>query len=202
MVVNALVGAIQEGRAEAAIEGIRAMLAPRANVLRDGCHRSIAAEELVPGDIVLLESGDRTPADLRLMAARNLQVQEAILTGESVAIEKSAAHVDDDAALGDRRAMAYAGTFVTTGRGTGVVVATADATEIGKIGALVSQVQPLTTPLLRQRSRFGRVLTLAIAALAASTFAIGTLGRGLMPPRCSWRPSVSRWRPFPGVCRP
>ena len=178
VIINALIGFVQEGKAEQAMEAIRGMLSPRATVLRDGHFHSLSAEELVPGDIVQLAAGDRVPADLRLLRARDLRIEEAALTGESVAVEKGTDPVMAGAALGDRFSMAYSGTLVTAGQGLGVVVATGDDTEIGRISSLLAEVQTLTTPLLEQITRFGRTLTVAILAIAAVTFAIGTVGHG------------------------
>ena len=124
VVANALIGFIQEGKAEKAMDAIRHMLALRANVLRDGERHRIKGEALVPGDIVLLEAGDKVPADLRLLTAHGMSVQEAILTGESVPVEKHTGPVAGDAALGDRSCMAFSGTLVTTGQGKGIVVGT------------------------------------------------------------------------------
>ncbi|MDY0049847.1 MAG: HAD-IC family P-type ATPase, partial [Halothiobacillaceae bacterium] len=131
VVINALIGFIQEGKAEQALEAIRAMLSLRAMVLRDGQRREIDAQSLVVGDQVWLQSGDKVPADLRLIQVRNLSIQEAVLTGESVSVEKSITPVAQEAPLGDRRSMAYSGTLVSQGQGLGVVVATGDATQIG-----------------------------------------------------------------------
>lgn len=175
VVLNAIFGFIQEGKAEKAIEAIREMLAPNANVIRDGQSVVIPAKLLVKGDIVLIKSGDKVPADLRLLGSKNLQVQEAILTGESNAVEKNPEVVLPGAQLGERFNMAYSGTIVIYGRGTGVVVATGRATEIGKIGTLLKSVQTITTPLLKQMNAFGRWLTLAIVILAAFAFLIGVL---------------------------
>lgn len=167
VLANAVIGFLQEGKAEKAMTSIRQMLAPRANVLRDGERRSIAGETLVPGDIVLLEAGDRVPADIRLLAAHSLRVQEAVLTGESVPVEKHTNPVATDAALGDRSPMAYCGTLVAAGQGRGVVVATGLHTEIGRISTLLDTVQTLTTPLVKQMDGFGRWLTAVILAVAA-----------------------------------
>ena len=175
VVINAIVGFIQEGKAEQAMDAIRRMLSAEATVLRDGKREVIAAEELVPGDIVLLQSGDKVPADLRLLHVKNLRIEEATLTGESAAVEKNAAAVDAQAALGDRYCMAYSSTLVVYGQGAGVVVGTAGNTEIGRISAMLEEVEVLATPLLRQMEVFGRWLTIGIMALAAGTFLFGWL---------------------------
>ncbi|HRP85897.1 MAG TPA: cation-transporting P-type ATPase [Gammaproteobacteria bacterium] len=175
VVINSLIGFIQEGKAERALEAISAMLSPRAMVIREGHKHEIAAEQLVPGDVVVLQAGDLVPADLRLLKTRNLQIDEAILTGESVPVEKSTAPVARDAALGDRASMAWSGTLVTAGVGTGVVAATGGATEIGRISALLLRVQTLATPLTRQLERFGRLLSLVIGGVAAATMVVGVL---------------------------
>ncbi len=177
VVVNAIIGFVQEGKAEQALEAIREMLSESANVLRDGRRTMISAADIVPGDVVFLQSGDKVPADLRLVRSKSLQVQEAVLTGESVPVEKAISPVARDAPLGDRACMAYSGTLVTYGRGTGVAVATGDRTEIGRISDLLRRVQPLTTPLLRQMAIFGHWLTAAILVVAVCTFGFGTLIR-------------------------
>jgi magnesium-transporting ATPase (P-type) len=179
VVINAVIGFVQETRAEKALDAIREMLSPEAAVLRDGRRRQIPAEELVPGDLVLLEPGDRVPADLRLLRVKGLQIQEAVLTGESVPVTKGEAPVAADAALGDRASMAWAGTMVTGGTGRGLVVATGGRTELGRISAMIAEVETLTTPLMRELERFARWLTAAIIALAAASFAFGTLVRGM-----------------------
>jgi len=175
VVINAIIGFIQEGKAEKAMDAIRRMLSPEATVLREGRREVIAAEALVPGDIVLLQSGDKVPADLRLLSVKNLRIEEAALTGESTAVEKNNSAVDAQAVLADRYCMAYSSTLVVYGQCAGVVVATADNTEIGRISAMLEEVQSLTTPLLRQMAVFGRWLTVAILALAAITFLFGWL---------------------------
>ena len=181
VLINAVIGFIQEGKAESALDAIRAMLSPHAMVLRGGQRREIDAADLVPGDRVLLASGDRVPADLRLVAVKELRVDEAALTGESLASEKSTDTVSLDAPLGDREGMAYSGTLVVSGQATGIVVATGSATELGKINQMLSGIQSLTTPLLRQVDRFGRVLALAIVVISAATFVLGTWWRGHAP---------------------
>lgn len=173
VVANAVIGFIQEGKAEKAMDAIRHMLAPRANVLRDRERHSIEGEALVPGDIVLLEAGDKVPADLRLLIAHGMSVQEAILTGESVPVEKHTRPVAEDAPLGDRSCIAFSGTLVTTGQGKGIVVGTGSRTEIGRISGLLSEVETLTTPLVAQMSVFAKWLTILILLIAALILAYG-----------------------------
>jgi magnesium-transporting ATPase (P-type) len=181
VVVNALVGFVQEGRAEQALDAIQTMLAPNASVVRDGRRVTIAARGLVPGDIVLLEAGDRVAADLRIFHARNLRVQEAVLTGESAPVTKTTAPVAADAALADRDCMAFSGTLVVSGQGWGIVVATGVDTEFGRIGTLLSSVETLTTPLLRQMNVFARWLTGFILVIASLVFSVAVLARGYAP---------------------
>ena len=178
VIVNAVIGFVQEGKAENALKAIRQMLSPNAMVLRNGKQISIPAKELVPGDIVLLQSGDKVPADLRLFRLKGLQIQEAVLTGESIAVEKITESVPLESLIGDRRCIAYSGTLVTHGQGAGAVIATGAQTEIGHISSLVRDVEPLTTPLLRQMAQFGRWLTLAILVIATITFIFGAYVRG------------------------
>lgn len=173
VVANAAIGFVQEGKAEKAMDAIRRMLALKASVLRDGTRRAIEGETLVPGDIVLLEAGDKVPADLRLLRANGLQIQEAILTGESVPVEKHTRPVAADAPLGDRGCMAYSGTLVTSGLGRGVVVATGTGTEIGRISGMLSTVETLATPLLRQMNVFARWLTILILLISAILLVFG-----------------------------
>jgi len=177
VVLNAVIGFVQEGKAENALRAIRQMLSPIAMVLREGRQTTVQAEDLVVGDIVLLQSGDKVPADLRLFRVKSLQIQESVLTGESMAVEKIAEPVAQEAVIGDRRCMAYSGTLVTHGQGIGVVIATATQTEIGRISTLVSETKSVTTPLLSQMAQFGRWLTAAILGLAVITFAFGVLLR-------------------------
>ena len=167
VLANAVIGFIQEGKAEAAMAAIRGMLAPKAAVLRDGHRVSVDGADLVPGDIVLLEAGDKVPADLRVMEARGLAAQEAILTGESVPVEKNQTPVAAHVALGDRRSMLWSGTLVTQGTARGLVVATGQATEIGRIGGLLAGVEQLTTPLVAQIDHFARWLSFLILLIAA-----------------------------------
>ncbi|MDO8862929.1 cation-transporting P-type ATPase [Haliea sp. E1-2-M8] len=178
VLLNAVIGLVQEGKAEKAMDAIRHMLAPTAAVLRDGKRQSVPGESLVPGDIVLLESGDKVPADLRLLKARGLAIQEAILTGESVPVEKGIEPVAAAAVVGDRACMAFSGTLVTAGQGQGVVVVTGADTEIGRISSMLTQVDVLTTPLVRQMSIFSRWLTIFILGLAGLILAFGHFVQG------------------------
>ena len=170
VLINAVFGFVQEGRAEKALDAVKAMVSSRANVLRDGLRMAVPAEELVAGDCVLLEAGDRVPADLRLLRASSLKLDEAMLTGESVAVDKSADPVAVDAALGDRFSMAYSGTLVAAGQGLGVVVATGPRTELGLISTMLGSVQTLATPLTRLMDRFARQLTITILSLSVLMF--------------------------------
>ncbi|MFP5384128.1 MAG: cation-transporting P-type ATPase [Gammaproteobacteria bacterium] len=181
VLVNALIGFLQEGRAEQAVDAIRRLLSLRAVALRDGTRREIDADELVPGDIVFLQSGDKVPADLRLLEVRSLRIEESALTGESVAVEKQTATVAADAPVGDRSCLAFTGTLVTFGQGTGIVVATGGHTEIGRVQGMLAEVEQLTTPLLRKVAVFGRRLTVLILCVAAATFASGVLLHGYAP---------------------
>lgn len=181
VLINAAVGFVQEGKAEKALESIKGMLSPEASVLREGKRQKIPAEEVVPGDIVLVSSGDRVPADIRVFEARQLRTQEAPLTGESEPVDKSTDAVDEDADLADRHSMAFAGTLCVQGTAKGLVVATAMQTQIGRISEMIQQVEQIQTPLLRQLDHFGKVLAAAILVLAAAMAAFGVLvyGQGL-----------------------
>ncbi|MFP4080632.1 MAG: cation-transporting P-type ATPase [Ectothiorhodospira sp.] len=178
VLINALIGYLQEGKAEKALDAIRDMLSPKAMVLREGRRQTVDAQELVPGDVVVLRAGDRVPADLRLLEAHNLRIDEAVLTGESVPVEKGTSPVSRDAELGDRTGLAFSGTLVSYGHGLGVVTATGDRTEIGRVSTLLSQVESTTTPLLRQMGQFSRWLSIGIVAIAALTFVFGLVVRG------------------------
>jgi magnesium-transporting ATPase (P-type) len=171
VIMNAIIGFVQEGKAERALEAVRGMIDPTASVLREGRRVSIAADEVAPGDMVLLEAGDRVPADLRLVKARNLRIDEAILTGESVPTDKTTTPVATEAALGDRFCMAYSGTFVTAGQGVGVAVATGGSSELGRISSMLGGVEQLATPLVRQMSTFAKQVTAAVLIAAAFVFA-------------------------------
>lgn len=181
VVINAIIGFIQEGKAEQALAGIRQMLSVSANVCRDGHWQQVAADTLVPGDIVKLRSGDRVPADLRLLETTELRLEESALTGESMPVSKHPQAVAVDAPLGDRTSIAFSGTLVTSGRGIAVVTAIGAATEIGQINTLLSDVQSLETPLTLQMNQFGRYLALAIAILTLLMLAVGILAHDYAP---------------------
>ena len=179
VVLNALLGFIQEGKAEKALDSIRKMLSAEARTMRGGEARMIPAEQLVPGDVVLLESGDRIPADLRLIDTRNLRTEEAALTGESVPAEKTVEAATVNATVGDRGSMAFSGTMVVSGRATGVVVATGNETELGRINQSLAGVSSLETPLLRQIKKFGYAITAVIGVLGVLIFAYGKWVKGM-----------------------
>ena len=179
VVIQTLVGFVQEGKAEQALSAIRHMLAPKARVMRSDGQHQIDAANLVPGDTVLLEPGDRVPADLRLEKSHNLKIDEAILTGESEAVDKSTGSVAPDAPLGDQSGMAFSGTMVATGTGRGVVVRTGARTEIGRISGLLAQTTTLKTPLLEQMDRFARILSIIVIAAGIAIFVGGAAFSGL-----------------------
>jgi magnesium-transporting ATPase (P-type) len=179
VLLNAVIGVVQEGRAERSLEAIRAMIDPQASVLRDGRRLTVDAGDVVPGDLVLLEAGDRVPADIRLVRASGLRADEAALTGESVPVDKATGPVAADAPLGDRHGMVFSGTFVTSGQGAGVVVATGPATELGRISGMIVAVAPLATPLIRQMDRFARQVTLTVLVVSVLVFAFAVLVRSL-----------------------
>lgn len=179
VVINAVIGFIQEGKAEKALEAVHAMLASHATVLRQGERQEIDADLLVPGDIVLLEPGMRVPADLRLVQVKNLLINEAALTGESMPVEKSTDDVAADAALGDRGCMAYSGTVVSSGQAFGLVVGTGQSTEIGRIGSLVGEVRTLSTPLTRRLDQFARQITVIILTVGFIAFLYGYFVRAM-----------------------
>lgn len=178
VLVNAIVGFVQEGRAEQALRAIRNLVAPHATVIRASQRQSIAARDLVPGDLVLLEAGDRVPADTRLVEARGMLIDEAMLTGESVAAQKHEAPAPAQAPLGDQHSMAFSGTTVAAGQGAGIVVATGARTQIGRIGTLMAGVEPMATPLLREIDAFARRFTGAVMIAGGILFLIAVLLRG------------------------
>ena len=173
--INALVGYLQEAKAEKAIEALAKMVVTQATVRRGNEKLRVDSEDLVAGDIVLLQSGDKVPADLRLFHIRNIQIDESALTGESVAVEKSERDLNEDTPLADRSNMAFAGTMVTYGQAEGIVCLTGDKTEIGRIAALTSAVPDLSTPLTRKIAGFSQLLLFVILGLAIVTFAVGLL---------------------------
>ncbi|SEQ98905.1 ATPase, P-type (transporting), HAD superfamily, subfamily IC [Sphingobium sp. YR768] len=177
VLVNAVVGFVQEGKAERALGAIRDMIAPHAVVLREGARRTVAVPDLVPGDIVMLEAGDRVPADLRLLRARGLLIDEAPLTGESVAVEKHEDPVEASFGIADQRSMAFSGTLVASGQASGVVAATGMDTQIGRISRLLQSVDTVTTPLLRQINRFARRFTWFVMAGAVALFTFAVVAR-------------------------
>jgi Ca2+-transporting ATPase len=177
VLVNAVIGHLQESRAEGALAALARIVTTHTLVLRDGSRQNIPAEQLVPGDVVWLAAGDKVPADLRLVAARDLRVDESMLTGESLPVAKHADTLAAATSLAERANMAYAGTLVTAGHGVGLVVAIGGATETGRIARLVANTDVLATPLTRKLAHFSNLLLYAILALAALTFAVG-LARG------------------------
>lgn len=183
VLLNAVLGIIQEARSEAAIEALKQMSTPNAHVRRDGQVVEIPSTQLVKGDIVLLEAGDVVPADLRLVLAKNLKIEEAALTGESVPVEKKSKVIEaTDVALGDRINMAYSNTNVTYGRGEGVVVATAMDTEVGKIATMLNNADETDTPLKANLNQLGKTLTLMILGICAFVCIVGIFTKqGTMP---------------------
>ncbi|GAA4282480.1 cation-transporting P-type ATPase [Brevibacterium daeguense] len=175
VIVNAVIGYVQEGKAANALEGIRSMLSLNAQVKRDDGWTTVPAEDLVPGDIVRLNAGDKVPADVRLLDETNLTAEEAALTGESVPVEKDPAAVEADAGIGDRSSMAFSGTTVASGSGKGVVVGTGLQTEIGHITRMLGEVESLETPLTRQMTSFSKKLSLVVVVAAILMFGIGWL---------------------------
>ena len=173
VVINGLIGFVQEYRANRAIESLRDMVPEYATALRDGARHRVPVAELVPGDVVALASGDKVPADLRLVAVKSLRVEEAALTGESVPVEKSVAPVAPATTIGDRTPMAFGGTLVSYGTATGVVVATGAATELGRISSLLQEAVNLETPLTRALGTIGKYIALAIVAISAVILTIG-----------------------------
>ncbi|HZT49904.1 MAG TPA: HAD-IC family P-type ATPase, partial [Hyphomicrobiaceae bacterium] len=175
VILNALLGYFQEARAERSVRALMALAAPESTVIRDGERQRIHADEIVPGDIVLVEAGDRVPADARIVEEANLQTDEAPLTGESMPVPKDAAAIDGDHGIGDRRNMLYSGTVATYGRGRAVVVATGMATEVGRIAGLLGAAKKEATPLQQELDRTGKRLTVIMLGICAVVFATGLL---------------------------
>ncbi|REJ88489.1 MAG: cation-transporting P-type ATPase [Planctomycetota bacterium] len=179
VIINAIIGFIQESKAEQAIESLKEMLAPQAVVLREGAKTSLPATDLVPGDLVLIEGGDKAPADLRLVRVKNLQIDEAPLTGESMPVAKTTEALDGDVPLGDRRNLAFAGTLATSGTAAGIVIATGDDTQIGRIAGMLQDVEGVDTPLIRRLASFSKVITVIIILFCVLVFGVGVLtGQG------------------------
>ena len=182
VVLNTIMGVVQEGKAQEELEALKKMASPEAQVLRDGHRVSVPARELVPGDIVFLETGNFVPADLRLLEAVNLQIEEAALTGESVPVGKNAASIlDSDASLGDRKNTAFSGTVVTYGRGRGVVVSTGMHTQLGLIAKMLQSVEEEVTPLQRRLEELGKTLGIACLVVSGIVFLAGFLEGGFPP---------------------
>lgn len=175
VLVNALIGFIQESKAVKAIEALANTMVTEATVIRSGEKIRISSADIVPGDIVLLQSGDKVPADMRLISSKDLQVDESALTGESVSVDKSLDVLPEDTVLADRKNMAYGSALVTFGQATGVITETGNNTEVGRISQLIEKTQELETPLLKKIAEFSKVLLYVILFLAALTFAIGFL---------------------------
>lgn len=175
LLLNAAVGFWQEMRAAAEVRALASMSVPECRVIRDGSERTISAEEVVPGDVVLLEGGEQVPADLRLFDARGLSIDESMLTGENVEVDKQADPVDEDSEVADQASMAFSGTLVTSGRGQGVVIATGEHTELGRINELV-QGEKAKTPLERMIHGLERRIGLVVGLVAAFVFVVGILG--------------------------
>lgn len=175
VLLNGIIGFLQEEKAERVMEALKKLSAPAARVIRDGTISTIAARELVPGDIALLEAGDKVPADCRIIDARFLKIEEAALTGESHAVEKNTKELSNDLPLGDRINMAYLGTTVVYGRGAAVVADTGSSTEMGKIARMLEESKPEPTPLQRSLKEFARLLVYGAAIVCGIIFLIGVL---------------------------
>lgn len=175
VVINVILGVAQEGKASKATAALKSMLSSKATVIRDGNRVEIDAQEVVPGDIIFVESGNKVPADIRLFQVSNLAVQEAMLTGESLPVNKTVKSLDLALGLGDRKNMCYSATLVIKGQGTGICVATGDTTEIGRIAELVSEVKETKTNLLLQIDAFGKWIGLVVLPIALATFLIALL---------------------------
>lgn len=181
LIVNAIIGVFQEAKAENALDALEKLSAPHCKVVRNGEHQVIESRELVVGDIVEIETGDSVPADLRLVESVNLKIQEAALTGESLPVEKTSATITGDVPIGDRVNMAFSSCSVTYGRGVGVVVATGEKTEVGKIAAMIKSVPDMRTPMQVRLDKLGKVLAIISLVVCAVIFIIGLCyGRGLM----------------------
>jgi len=170
VLLNAIMGYIQESRAESAVAALRQMAAAHANVMRDGARQSVPTAEIVPGDLILIEEGDTVPADARLLHSTALQMAEAALTGESLPVSKDIAPVAGEAALGDRTNMIFSGTAATYGRGKAVVTATGMQTEMGRIAGMLKEAPTETTPLQKELDRVGKILGIVVVVIAVAKF--------------------------------
>ena len=175
VILNAVLGFIQEARAEKSVRALMAFAAPEATVVRDGERERVETHDIVPGDVVLIEAGDKIPADARLVEVANLQTNEAPLTGESVPVSKEVKPLEGDGGLGDRRNMLYSGTVATYGRGRAVVVSTGMATEVGRIAGLLEAAEKEPTPLQQELDRTGKWLSAIMLGICAMVFAAGLL---------------------------
>ena len=175
VILNALLGFVQETRAEQSVRALMALAAPESTLVRDGERQRVPARDIVPGDILLVEAGDRIPADARLIEQANLHADEAPLTGESMPVAKDTHPIDADVGIGDRRNMLYAGTVATYGRGRAVVVATGMSTEVGRIAGMLEAAERVPTPLQQELDRTGKRLTVVMLAICAAVFATGLL---------------------------
>lgn len=178
-VINALIGHVQENNAEKSLKGIRNMLSSAAVVIRNGQHETAPTTELVVGDIVVLRAGDRIPADLRVMEAHNLRVEEAILTGESTVVDKTAEALEGELPLGDRKNLLFSGTTLSAGAGLGVVIATGEATELGHINQMMTTIEKHRTPLLVQMDKLGKAIFSLILAMMVGLFIFSLLLRDM-----------------------
>jgi cation-transporting P-type ATPase F len=175
VLVNAVIGYLQESKARKAIESLGKLISKEANVIRDGKRQRITASQLTIGDIVLLQSGNKVPADIRLVQVRELQIDESALTGESVPVIKRTAVIEQNTILAERTNMVYSSTLVTYGIGTGIVVAVGNSTEIGRINQMIASADILETPLTKLIAHFSKVLLYVIMGLAGITFLVGVI---------------------------
>ncbi len=178
-IINALIGHIQESNAEKSLQSIRNMLSSEAVVIRQGNHETIPTTALVPGDIVVIRAGDRIPADLRVIEAHNLRVEEAILTGESTVVEKSSDALHGELPLGDRYNLLYSGTTVSSGGGKGLVVATGGETELGHINQMMSDIEKHRTPLMVQMDKLGKTIFITILVMMLALFVFSLIFRDM-----------------------
>lgn len=202
-VINAAIGFFQESKAEKALDSIKAMLSDKATVIRDGVRQDVDADRLTLGDIVLLSQGEKVPADLRLLRAERLKIDEAALTGESEPVEKQILPLEYDAVLAERSNMAYSGTAVSYGAGLGVVVDIGEETEIGHISQLMEEVDTETTPLIRQTQALGKLVAVVIVLASVAVYLFGHFFRDYAPVRnCCFPSSAWPLPPFLKAFRP